>query len=277
MGLDLRRDLSIRALATNVGQRGAPRGAVRGHRPRHLRLPRGGHVAVECPAKDGLHIFEDAFDVRVVDLETGAARCPTARPGPWWSPRCYKTGSPQFRYNIMDLSVLYPREQLRLRQLAAAHGPVRRSRRQHGQAAGGQRLARGDRCHRHLGRGHRARLRGAGRDRRADGTSSSWPWPVTPGPTGTRPSPRPSARRLRDAARGADRSGDRGPRSTGRHHRAGPGQGQAVRGRARPVISPATAWCSPAPCRSCGTGTVPIPTGPWSTWPGWPRRPASPP
>src|SRR5256885_13886478 len=28
-------------------------------------------VAVECPAHDGLHIFEDAFIVQIVDVDTG--------------------------------------------------------------------------------------------------------------------------------------------------------------------------------------------------------------
>jgi phenylacetate-CoA ligase len=67
-------------------------------------------VSVECPAHDGLHIFEDAFVVQVVDPETGEP-VPDGEPGAICITELYKTGSPQFRYNIMDLSYLYPREQ----------------------------------------------------------------------------------------------------------------------------------------------------------------------
>ena len=67
-------------------------------------------VAVECPEKDGLHIFEDAFVVEIVDLETGEP-LPDGEQGSIVITELYKTGSPQFRYNIMDLSTLYPREQ----------------------------------------------------------------------------------------------------------------------------------------------------------------------
>jgi phenylacetate-CoA ligase len=67
-------------------------------------------VSVECPAHDGLHIFEDAFVVQIVDPETGE-RLPDGELGSICITELYKTGSPQFRYNIMDLSYLYPREQ----------------------------------------------------------------------------------------------------------------------------------------------------------------------
>jgi phenylacetate-CoA ligase len=66
-------------------------------------------VSVECPAHDGLHIFEDAFIVQIVDPETGE-EVPEGEPGAICITELYKTGSPQFRYNIMDLSYLYPRE-----------------------------------------------------------------------------------------------------------------------------------------------------------------------
>jgi phenylacetate-CoA ligase len=64
-------------------------------------------VSVECPAHDGLHIFEDAFVVQIVDPESGAPR-PDGELGAICITELYKTGSPQFRYNIMDLSFLYP-------------------------------------------------------------------------------------------------------------------------------------------------------------------------
>jgi phenylacetate-CoA ligase len=67
-------------------------------------------VSVECPTHDGLHIFEDAFVVQIVDPDTGERR-PDGELGSICITELYKTGSPQFRYNIMDLSYLYPREQ----------------------------------------------------------------------------------------------------------------------------------------------------------------------
>jgi phenylacetate-CoA ligase len=67
-------------------------------------------VSVECPAHQGLHIFEDAFVVEIVDPETGEL-LPDGELGSICITELYKTGSPQFRYNTMDLSYLYPREQ----------------------------------------------------------------------------------------------------------------------------------------------------------------------
>jgi phenylacetate-CoA ligase len=64
-------------------------------------------VAVECPAGDGMHIFEDAFIVQIVDVETGEP-LPDGEQGSVCITEIYKTGSPQFRYNILDLSTLYP-------------------------------------------------------------------------------------------------------------------------------------------------------------------------
>jgi phenylacetate-CoA ligase len=66
-------------------------------------------VSVECPAHDGLHIFEDAFVVQIVDVETGAP-LPDGELGSICITELYKTGSPQFRYDIKDLSYLHPRE-----------------------------------------------------------------------------------------------------------------------------------------------------------------------
>jgi phenylacetate-CoA ligase len=67
-------------------------------------------VSVECPAHQGLHIFEDAFVVEIVDPETGEL-LPDGELGSICITELYKTGSPQFRYNTMDLSYLDPRQQ----------------------------------------------------------------------------------------------------------------------------------------------------------------------
>jgi phenylacetate-CoA ligase len=64
-------------------------------------------VSVECPAHQGLHIFEDGFVIQIVDPETGEP-LPDGQLGSLCVTEIYKTGSPQFRYNIMDLSFLYP-------------------------------------------------------------------------------------------------------------------------------------------------------------------------
>jgi phenylacetate-CoA ligase len=66
-----------------------------------------GNIAVECDVHDGLHIFEDAFIIQIVDPETGEP-LPDGELGSVCATEFCKTGSPQFRYNIMDLSYLYP-------------------------------------------------------------------------------------------------------------------------------------------------------------------------
>ena len=90
----------------------------------------------------GLHIFEDAFIVQIVDPETGEP-LPDGELGSICITELYKTGSPQFRYNIMDLSYLYPRGQCACGSWLRQDGAVRRPGRQHGEAARRQRVARG--------------------------------------------------------------------------------------------------------------------------------------
>ena len=64
-------------------------------------------VASECPMHDGLHIYEDAFIVQVVDVDSGEP-LPDGELGSMVLTELYKTGSAQFRYNTMDLSYLHP-------------------------------------------------------------------------------------------------------------------------------------------------------------------------
>ena len=108
MGIDPKNDLSICALP-NIGDRelleetfGVPNYGSYGFHEVQW-------IATECPARQGLHIQEDAFIVQVVDPETGERR-PDGELGSLVVTELYKTGSPQFRYNIMDLSFLYPPE-----------------------------------------------------------------------------------------------------------------------------------------------------------------------
>ena len=67
-------------------------------------------VGNECPEHDGIHFYEDAFIIQVVDVDTGEP-LPDGELGSMCVTELYKTGSPQFRYNIMDLSYLYPKGQ----------------------------------------------------------------------------------------------------------------------------------------------------------------------
>ena len=67
----------------------------------------------------GLHIFEDAFVVQIVDVDTGEV-LPDGEQGVDLHHRDLQDRiSPQFRYNIMDLSTLHPAGPVRLWQLAA--------------------------------------------------------------------------------------------------------------------------------------------------------------
>lgn len=66
-------------------------------------------VAIECPERAGLHVFEDAFVIHVVDPDTGEP-LPDGETGSLVVTELYKTGSAQFRYDTMDLSALLPRQ-----------------------------------------------------------------------------------------------------------------------------------------------------------------------
>jgi phenylacetate-CoA ligase len=108
MGFDPKKDFNIKALP-NIGDRekleetfGVPNYQSYGFHEVQW-------VAIECPARKGLHVFEDAFVIQVVDKETGDP-VPEGTLGSLCVTEIYKTGSPQFRYNIQDLSALMPRE-----------------------------------------------------------------------------------------------------------------------------------------------------------------------
>ncbi|TML14071.1 MAG: phenylacetate--CoA ligase [Actinobacteria bacterium] len=109
MGYDPAKDLKIRALP-NIGD---PELLTQTFGPDYYRSY-GFHevqwVSSECPMHDGLHIYEDGFIVQIVDVETGEP-LPDGQLGSLCVTELYKTGSPQFRYNIMDLSYLYPKGQ----------------------------------------------------------------------------------------------------------------------------------------------------------------------
>jgi phenylacetate-CoA ligase len=108
LGYDPKRDFKLRALP-NIGDAEVLAGTFGVEYYRSYGFHEVQWVAIECSAHDGLHIFEDAFIVQIVDPESGAP-LPDGELGAIVVTELYKTGSPQFRYNIMDLSYLYPRE-----------------------------------------------------------------------------------------------------------------------------------------------------------------------
>jgi phenylacetate-CoA ligase len=101
-------DLKIRALP-NIGDRDLLESTFQAECFNSYGFHEVQWVSVECPAHDGLHIFEDAFVVQIVDVETGEP-LPDGELGSICITELYKTGSPQFRYDIKDLSFLHPRE-----------------------------------------------------------------------------------------------------------------------------------------------------------------------
>jgi phenylacetate-CoA ligase len=109
MGYDPSTDFKLSALP-NIGDRGLLESTFGAECFNSYGFHEVQWVSVECPAHNGLHIFEDAFIVQIVDPETGEP-LPDGETGAICITELYKTGSPQFRYNIMDLSYLYPREQ----------------------------------------------------------------------------------------------------------------------------------------------------------------------
>jgi phenylacetate-CoA ligase len=109
LGYDPSTDLKIRALP-NIGDRQLLESTFGAECFNSYGFHEVQWVSVECPEHDGLHIFEDAFVVQIVDPETGEA-LPEGELGSICITELYKTGSPQFRYDIKDLSYLYPREQ----------------------------------------------------------------------------------------------------------------------------------------------------------------------
>jgi len=109
MGLDPRKDFNLKALP-NIGDRAKLEEVWGLESFQSYGFHEVQWVGIECPARQGLHIYEDAFVVQIIDPET-LEPLPDGEQGSICLTEIYKTGSPQFRYNIQDLSFLYPREQ----------------------------------------------------------------------------------------------------------------------------------------------------------------------
>ena len=108
-GYDPANDLKIRALS-NIGNEEQLEAMFGVETYKSYGFHEVQWAAIECEVHDGLHVFEDAFILQIVDPETGEP-LPDGELGSLCVTELYKTGSPQFRYNIMDLSYLYPRGQ----------------------------------------------------------------------------------------------------------------------------------------------------------------------
>lgn len=106
LGYDPRSDLKIRALP-NIGDPEMLTETFGAEYFRSYGVHEVQWVASECPMHDGLHVYEDAFIVQVVDVDSGEP-LPDGELGSMVITELYKTGSAQFRYNTMDLSFLYP-------------------------------------------------------------------------------------------------------------------------------------------------------------------------
>jgi phenylacetate-CoA ligase len=128
MGYEIGRDLKLRVLG-GLGDRKSPE-AIRAILDR-FGIPEFyetygfheiGMAAVECPEHDGLHVFEDALTIQIVDPDSGEP-LPDGEMGSMVVTEYFKTGSAQFRYNTLDLSFLYPAAQCRCGSWMRRIGP----------------------------------------------------------------------------------------------------------------------------------------------------------
>ena len=140
-----RRTTSSSARCPNIGDRelleatfGVPSASTR------TASTRCSGSSVECPAHDGLHIFEDAFVVQIVDPETGEP-LPDGELGSIVRHRALQDRQPAVPLQHHGPVVPVPARAVRVRELAAQDGAVRGPRRQHGEAARRERVARGGR------------------------------------------------------------------------------------------------------------------------------------
>ena len=62
-----------------------------------------GSLAAECGCKSGMHVFEDAFVLEIIDLETGAPK-PPGEKGTIYQTSLFKHLAPLIRFNVNDVS-----------------------------------------------------------------------------------------------------------------------------------------------------------------------------
>ncbi|TAK69838.1 MAG: phenylacetate--CoA ligase family protein [Betaproteobacteria bacterium] len=108
LGYDLQRDFKIRTLPTFGNPLpvkeawGCPAYEAYGFHEVQV-------ISAECDAHAGLHVFEDAFIVECVDVDTGQP-LPDGETGNLVVTCLYKTGNQHIRYNIQDLCRIVSRE-----------------------------------------------------------------------------------------------------------------------------------------------------------------------
>ena len=114
----------------------------------------GPGVAFECPEQNGLHVWEDAFLLEVLDPET-LEPAPPGEVGELVFTNLTRQGMPLLRYRTRDLAS-YDDGALRLRPQLQTPVPDHGAHRRHGDHQRGQHLPPADRqgAHGHAGGGH---------------------------------------------------------------------------------------------------------------------------
>ncbi len=109
MGLEIGRDLKLAHISTMGGnprlveeEWGVP--ALENYGMHETQV-----MASECPARAGMHLWEDAFVIDVVDIETGEP-VPDGEVGSIVTTALYKTGVPVVRYDTKDTTRVLARE-----------------------------------------------------------------------------------------------------------------------------------------------------------------------
>lgn len=109
MGLDPRKDFSIKAFpgpAAGLGDKISAAWGVPAYES--YGFNEVSYLAMECPARSGLHINEDAFIVDIVDIDSGEP-VPEGELGKIVVTSLWRRGVSTIRFNSGDLSRLLPR------------------------------------------------------------------------------------------------------------------------------------------------------------------------
>jgi phenylacetate-CoA ligase len=108
MGIDPARDLQLRNISTMGGKPRELEKAWGCNASENYGMHEVQVVASECPAKEGMHLWLDAFVVEIVDLESGEPT-PDGEVGSIVITALYKTGVPVVRYDTKDTARLLSR------------------------------------------------------------------------------------------------------------------------------------------------------------------------
>ncbi len=102
----------------------------------------GPGVGIECQEQSGLHIWEDAYILEIIDPETGRT-LPDGETGELVMTTLTREGMPLLRYRTHDLTRIIPRG-LRLRPQAPPYRPHSRPFRRHVYSQGSKYLPHAD-------------------------------------------------------------------------------------------------------------------------------------